>query len=312
MIDIKAILSSHKIYYVESGPNTGKGYIGINCPLCKKDSDPDPSQHMQIQLAKGYWHCWRGKGHSGRDIYALLELLGIHNADRDFLSTTFDQPQVYKPIEHVKIYKLPDTFIPINNGILDIPYRHYLKTRGFNNPDIVIKQYNLRRSNIHDKWQDRIIIPVENDIEISWTARSIDPNNTLRYRSPGVQDAGNIKDHIFNYQELKNSSGNGIIVTEGPLDAISGDFYSKEFGYRFTCLFGMAAVDKQIKLIKTIAPNFKQLYLALDAGTESSMFYLAQQLEKFSPIIIQIPKKDIGEMTQQDLIEFIKGLEQYQ
>jgi hypothetical protein len=304
MIDLKRLFREHNIRYVTEGPNTKKGELSINCPLCKDD----PSFHLGVNLTTGQWACWRNKSHRGKNLVRLLQILGLPYVEehKEILSklvnrTLFEQ-EVEKVIEQdtIKYTELPMDFVPLTDqSVFNKMYLNYLRARGFDNPVAVAEYYNLCRSLMAGKWSARLIIPVRVKDEVSWTGRSIGINE-LRYLSPTKEDKGkNIKDCIGNFNNLKE--GGALAIVEGPLDMIKLDWYNHEKGIRATCLFGLSITESQISLLEEACLNFNTILLGLDQGTLIQSLDLMKRLRRYNPVIMQLPKKDIGEMSKDEI-----------
>src|ERR1700688_913110 len=137
MVDIKQILTEHKIPFVTQGVNTKRGELSISCPYCKDD----PSKHMGVDPNTGWFACWRDKSHSGKNIHRLLALLNIYiTADHNDVMqqlvnrTYFGNQEIDTQtiaIATKKVTKLPTEFIPIEEeSFFTRPYLQYLKARG--------------------------------------------------------------------------------------------------------------------------------------------------------------------------------------
>jgi len=304
MLDIKRVLTEHKIFWIDQGNNVQKGNINIQCPICGPN---DRSQHLGIRLTDGFWACWRNSKHSSKNINRLLALLNIYiEEERDGLiqslvnRTFFGQQEVQSNVvvvEPKRLNKLPTEFIPIDEEtFFTKPYLNYLRSRGFNDPLQVCQDYDLRFSIGADKWHLRLLMPVWIGDEVTWTGRAIN-DNSLRYLSPKIGEARNIKTCISNYNELLKTEGDAIIIVEGPVDFLWLDSLFKEQAIRATSLFGLSIPEPQIRLLHNICPNFKKVLIGLDQGTLSQSLQLVKQLSDFGPIIMRLPEKDFNEMT---------------
>jgi len=67
--DFKAFCDAKNIPYVTSGKNVSIGNFNIQCPFC---GHADPSEHMGIEVATGYWGCWRESKHRGKSPQRLI------------------------------------------------------------------------------------------------------------------------------------------------------------------------------------------------------------------------------------------------
>jgi hypothetical protein len=304
MINIKKVLSEHKIHYVEHGHNVAKGNVNIKCPMCGSD---DKSEHMGIRLSDGYWGCWRNEQHRGKNLYRLLAILEIFITEEKSITInslanrTFFNTEVIHVEEskHSKLLstELPRTFVRLDDSVLSMPYINYLSSRGFDDPYRVANEYNLVRDYEGGKWSNRLIIPININEYICWTGRSIN-NNPYRYLSPDSEEDNtiNIKDCIFNYNELSSFEGETLVINEGPFDSLKVDYYLKP-EVRATCLFGLSFKEEQLKLLEKICYNFNNILIGFDVGALLQSLILSKRLRKFSPNIIQVPDKDFGIMN---------------
>ena len=158
-----------------------------------------------------------------------------------------------------------------------------------------------------DKWSARLIIPIHVNDWVTWTSRAIGMN-PLRYLSPSTQEATNIKETVFNYNQLKDSEGDVLVITEGPFDALKVDMYNKP-RVRATCIFGLAATVNQILLLKNLCYNFNNIFIGLDQGTLVQSMNFRKSLVNFNPVIMRLPEKDMGDMNQDEILELIEKYE---
>lgn len=313
MIDVKRLLTEHDIFWTDKGHNVAKGNINIKCPWCGSD---DKSEHMGINLITNKYGCWRNERHRGSNIARLLAALNIYiHEDKNSVIQQLANGTYFENIKQVetkeiKVYthELPIEFSTIDDSsIFSRAYINYLKKRGFTNIKKLVKDYNLCYSMMADKWSSRLIIPIYVNDWVTWTGRAIG-NNTLRYLSPASSEATNIKETIFNFNELKESEGDILIITEGPFDALKVDMYNKP-RVRATCIFGLAVTQEQINLLKTICYNFNSVFIGLDQGTLPQALTLRDSLWNFNPLILQMPAKDFGDMNQDEILQLIEKYE---
>lgn len=313
MIDIKRLLTEHDIFWTDKGSNVAKGNVNIKCPWCGSD---DKSEHMGINLTTNKYGCWRNERHRGSNIARLLAALDIYiHEDKNSIiqqlaNGTFFENKQQEETKTTKVYtkELPIEFSTIDDSsIFSRAYINYLKKRGFTNIKKLVKDYNLCYSMMADKWSSRLIIPIYVNDWVTWTGRAIG-NNTLRYLSPAVTEATNIKETIFNFNELKETEGEILVITEGPFDALKVDMYNKP-RVRATCIFGLAVTQEQINLLKTVCYNFNTVFIGLDQGTLPQALTLRDSLWSFNPLILQMPAKDFGDMNQDEILQLIEKYE---
>lgn len=301
MIDIKKVLTEHKIFWRGSGEGCAKGNIITHCPWCGSE---DRSEHLGIRLADGYFGCWRNEKHRGKNLYRLLSSLGISIAEErsgtltSLANRTFFNPKAKyeeKSQKEFKVMELPTSFVKLDDSILSKPYLSYITKRGFDNPLKFSGTYDLRRDYENGRWSNRLIFPIWVNKYVCWTGRAIN-NASLRYLSSSEKENTiSIKSCIYNYNELKLTSGETLVITEGPLDALKVDWYLKPEA-RATCLFGLSFIEPQLKLLEQVCYNFNNILIGFDKGALPQSLTLVKRLRKFSPIIIQVPSKDFGEM----------------
>ena len=304
-----SLFKSNNIPSDTSGPN----WIVIRCPLCTDD----PSMHMNINIHTGSWHCWRSDTHRGRFINKLLKILGLPT----LTDKTLPDPDALEAIASGSFFeentaeiskevpKRPVNFSLIGDKMLDEPYRKYLMSRGFDESDIsiLIARYGLMRdTDLISPWSDRIIFTFEQHGIPAWTGRSIWPiDKRLRYLSPSGSVL-NIKDFVFNYDNLWHSPGKILLVTEGPFDALKVDYYGWEFGIRATCLFGVQISDAQLDRIKELAALY-EIFIAFDSDATLEALKLNLRLPG-STLFPLSGYKDFGEIPKEEIKNILRRI----
>jgi hypothetical protein len=301
--DILAFLELHNVEYRTSGKNCAKGHVVMTCPMCDEEGNPDPSMHMGIELRTGHWGCWRSSHHRGKALTNLLvklsgisykdakELLGdaAVSLDKDEFDSMADWLKDLASdtdstvVEPPKKIDMPTYFRPITDGRFAQPYRRYLiKKRGFRSSDIddLIKTYDLHYCQSGGNWSSRLVIPIYRNGKLgSYTGRSIDPKEELRYNSLSKDMSPvNIKETIYDYDGLCNTKGRILFIVEGPLDMLKLDFYARQHNCRATCLFSKTATPEQIADLYNVHRNFNRVILLLDAGESKSAGHLMDEL----------------------------------
>lgn len=326
MLDIIQFLEDHHIGYTTRSNNISRGEVAIKCPFCGQQ---DPSEHMAINLTKGYWCCRRNpQEHSGRRLHRLIQkLLNCTYAEADDIAmgerdlTTFNsaiQKLIKKPQEPVvePELRLPKEFKPLSSRGSGVYYTDYLERRGFLKSDLpqIIKDYDLRYCTT-GIWRGRIIFPLRFETRlVCWTGRTISKTAIPRYRTLGNQSDGSQralltpKDIVFNFDSLR-SGGKTLLVVEGPIDALKTDVYGKA-GVRSTCLFGTGISYDQVVLITSLMERFNSLFILGDVKAESNVNLLTRELARLRPGILQLPSgvDDPGDLTKQQVEKLTKNL----
>ncbi len=203
-----------------------------------------------------------------------------------------------------------DQFMPIQHGKLTHKFWLYLKNRGFDDPDAVIQQYNLKAC-LSGRWSGRLIIPANH---VGWQGRALrTTKDTPRY----LTSHEDVKKTLFNMVEdldrPRSRSGYRLVspqaavaghdqilyVCEGPIDAIKVDFYGQQHGARATCLFGATPTIEQIHLLSSISNNFSRVILLLDNDTagQAASFQLTDWVRNIEIGALPDGVKDPGSMS---------------
>ena len=291
MFQLKQYLTEVGVDFIESGVNVKQGDLEINCPFCKKDGNPDPSFHMGINKKTHAFACWRNESHKGKSLVKLVALLSdcSYKKAKQILGFTDDIIldgesfkeiaqnvdtlfQVATPIDKNKTKKLqfPKTFRSLVEGVPSKRYLDYLTSRKFDEHtlDQLVRLYDLRYA-VSGRYSNRIIFPIYfNHKLVAWTGRSIFKDSKLRYDtlSTDLGATENVKDLVYNYDELIETSGEILFVVEGPFDMLKLDFLARKMNCRATCLFSKYLSAKRLHLLYKLSKNFKSLVYLLDKG----------------------------------------------
>ena len=313
MFDWKKFCQDHSIEFVTEGENVARGNVNISCPYC----GDDPSHHMGLSLPpkKPQWGCWRNSRHRGSDPRVLvMRLIGcsiqaatLITADSgsvdDFRKITYTAiPEIRKG--KLKPIVLPPSFRRIaDSDEWSRVYIEYLRSRGFDNPIKLARDYNLRFT-ISGPQHHRIIVPVMLEGQtMAYTGRALSANMSPRYLASSTDISTNIKDLLFNY-DAASPGGDRLVIVEGPFDALKVDFYLKP-RVRAVALASNAVTEAQIYYLYKLIPRFKKTILLLDedamiqAGTVFGELSIAGR----KLILGALPNgiKDPGEMSPSEL-----------
>lgn len=316
-MDWVQLLIDYGIPYVSRGPNTKRGEISIKCPWCGED---DPSEHLGINLTIEQWGCHRNQTHRGKNPLRLIRtLLGCSSEQAKLVLKQYDaaDPETLDDA----LATLLDETAPVTKALLDFErqwrqegfrrierdgltgkFWRYLKHRGFDDPVRLSRAYGLRCA-LTGRWQDRIVIPVEQaGMLIGWTARAIvNPVTAPRYLST---DAA-IKKVVYNEDALADG-GEVLFITEGPFDALKLDYYGAEFGARATCVFGTSIVLEQYAILKAVSKHFKRTVLLLDTDAVEPAFNASDYLPGAGMGVLPQGVKDPGDLTHKQVLALIE------
>ncbi len=223
-----------------------------------------------------------------------------------------DEPEVIKTrkIGGVDILSFDEDFKDIENkGMYKIFY-DYLKRRGFEDVDELVKKYQLKCSLIGE-WKYRVVFPYFMDDKlVSWTGRIIsDDKYTIRYKDLEIDKSVRHTNFcLYNWDSIKEG-GKILFLTEGQFDALKMDFYS---GYKATCIGTTSMTAEQIILLNQISDNYKRIYLLLDRGAEVQAMELLNKLSFIkNTFLLSMPDyadDDPGKMTKDEILYFMGAL----
>lgn len=323
------------IDHIHRGPNVKRGEINIKCPFC---GTADPSHHMGLSLATGFWACWRNVNHRGKSPLRLLvallripywkarQLAGLDDdyVDPEGFSAAAARvlrasapTSISDPAPVVRSLRLPAGFELIENrGRSRYHYAYLAETRGFGDAvDDLIEDYLLCYSKT-DEQRDRIVLPyIEEGALVAWTGRAIGTTTSIRYKDLEVDlCAVPIKDTLYNH-DAAITKGRILVVVEGPFDALKLDFFGKDLGVRAVALSTNSISDEQIYILEEACVNFDRLVFLMDQkksglGIVDSMRMKHRVSTIRNASTETVPKglKDAGAMTPQQALEFSQYL----
>lgn len=300
-MDWQRFLEENNIHFVTRGPNTKRGEVSVQCPMCGED---DPSEHLGINLQTGNWGCHRDASHRGKSSRTLIKaLLGCSSqqayavvrqyshSDPDTLESAL---AVLEADHNGYIKREDDLGVQLIHQKLDPQFRHfseiksrgstgrffdYLKKRNLDGLPDLIKRYDLKCA-LTGRYKDRIIIPIRHSGELlGWTSRAIAPVITApRY----LASSEDVKSTVFNYDQVKEG-GERLFIVEGPFDAIKVD----NFGFtddlalgsvhtRATCTFGTSPTISQLAVLRALVKQYNEAFVLFDQGADGPGAELAQ------------------------------------
>lgn len=317
--DWPALLEQHGVEYVTSGPNIGRGHVGVRCPFCGAS---DPSHHMAISLEDRGWICRRERAHAGKSPVRLVQaLLGCtHEEARRLVgfptmgasSGLLERVQAQlgrapeapaaAPLREPPEFKRFDAALPSA-----LPYARYMQRRGFPQDFLRGEATALGlRYCVRGAQAGRVVFLVHQEGKlVNWTGRSLSPNARLRYRvlsadpevaaRDGLPAAPlSIERCLLFYDELR-AGGRELFLVEGPMDALK----LRLLGRQATCIFTSSPSRWQVDLLRDIAPGFDRRVVLLDRGAEAPTFKTTRELAAlgFSAGWLPAGADDPGELT---------------
>lgn len=336
VLDWRAVLTEHRVPFIERGPNVKRGEINVQCPFC---GTADPSQHMGLNLKTGYWCCWRNKSaHKGKSPLRLLvallrisywealEIAGLTDDSSykdpdgyDAVAARYMQRTgAYRPEQvqrrHLKFGKELIAFAESKASARR--FETYLwDQRGFDpdHIDELVDQYNLRYA-ITGDFKDRIILPYYMDeVLVAWTGRAI-ADSSIRYRDLPIDECVvPPKETLFNHDCILDG-GEILVVQEGPFDALKVDFYGQP-EVRSVALSTNSITEQQVSLLQAASRQFRRIVVVMDMATQLGAvdsMKLRQQLS-FLPNVttakVPFGAKDGGDLTPREVHQWATELQ---
>jgi hypothetical protein len=198
----------------------------------------------------------------------------------------------------------PPQFKPLwkNNSISSLPFWDYLGQRGYDHDaqDWVAESYNLHYAT-RGPYRYRLIIPVYSNTGelMTWTARSITPDNPIRYKTLSVEPNSLYPGPVAKCAPgqlllglpllWQCSNPEVLVVAEGPFDAIRISALGRKIGVYGTCLFGLNITDGQVALLEQLLGRFRHLIVLLDPDAKLRAFRIQEQLVNLPVRIEALP-----------------------
>lgn len=335
-IDWLALLSEHRVPYIERGANVKRGEANVKCPLC---SSSDPSYHLGINLQNGFWACWRNSDHRGKSpVRLLIKLLNVSYQEAleiAGLDATYVDPDGFQAMA-AKLRRKPDEAaeaVVARHLRMDADFRlltqagaarkhwDYLDNRWFD-PGQLADEYGVM-AGVEGRWKDRVIFPYyEEDRLVTWTGRAVGPAE-IRYRDldqrPSEFYSGPLaivpaKQTLFNHDAMKDG-GRWLILGEGPVDALKLDCYGKENGVRAVALSTASISDEQLGRLDVYASKFTHFGVMMDMANPLHVVHSMRMKGllmgiKRSTHVLEVPyrRKDAGELHPNEVRAFTQKI----
>jgi hypothetical protein len=328
-MDWQRFLEENNIHFVSRGPNTKRGELSVQCPMC---GDDDPSEHLGINPVTGKWGCHRDASHRGKSSRTLIKAIlacssqqaqfivkQYSHSDPDTLESALavleadnngmisHEEDLTKMAKHQHLGPQFNDFNRIKSRGITQRFYDYLERRHLDDVPSVIARYELRCALV-GRYKDRIIMPVRHGGELlGWTSRAIAAvTDAPRYLASNED----VKTTVFNYDGIK-AGGERLIIVEGPFDAITVDnhnfthaFKSNVVHFRATCTFGTSPTVSQRAVLRSLVSRYDEAWVLFDRGADGPGADLAEWIgakQAYLPSHIEDP----GELKSRHLDEFV-------
>ena len=271
--------------------------IHICCPVCG-----DTRYRLYINLNSGVIYChncqFKGsiarliqyiEGGSYKDAKELLKDINKYIS----LPIDIESPVMEKlvlSLYNIAIDKrpipLPEEYQKILNtsNLMAKKAIKYLEKRGITKSQMEL--HNMGFCSIGE-YRNRVIIPITQEGQVKfWVARSINPNDKLKEKSPSNKEYQYSKSEVIFNLDQAVKKFNSIVISEGIFDALS-------WGDIGVSLLGKVLYNAQLQLILNYKDKLTEgVYIALDADAVDSAIKIAEQLKNFFEVkLIDIPKE---------------------
>lgn len=307
--------------------NVSRGNLSVKCPYC---GNADPSMHMTVSLTTNVYNCWLQANHRGRDpAYLVKALLGISYreareivygrddyipADDDFVA---EIEALLEPTKkRINALDVPKNWRPLSSK-LKSPMRsmvfNYLVSRKYpkHDAEAIALKYQLYYA-LEEPWARRVIFPIydERGRLVNFTGRAIYDNAQIRYKALyGGEAVNRMNECLFDYHRLIRTTGEILLVCEGPFDALRINWIGEPFGIHATCIFTQNVSESQAYKLERLAKNFERCGILFDHGAELQAIRAQLQLgfERFE--LPKYPKvKDPGDLSGNQLLAFCRNI----
>lgn len=292
MINWRSIFSNSNIQFRDTGANTSRNHININCPWCIDD----PSFHLSIDETTGAYRCFRNPlKHSGKSAAYLLRALRFTSIEIDQVLRNENTQSVKSKASLLSSFDDVETrqwwarFGPAENYG---QARGYLFLRGFKDPEETAFTYNLRFCS-YGIYAQRIFFPfTTNRMVMGWTGRAIYDNLQPRYLA---SKSGS--DTLYIPKQVRS---NKLILCEGPFDALK---LSVSCQWQVASLQGLSLSYAKLNKVIDLCAEVDTIYLMLDKDqmiSENTTTFMNEVKTATKRTIkrqlVPNPYKDPGEM----------------
>lgn len=294
--NLKAFIEKSGVFFKENSVS----FI-FTCPRCNK------LKKLYIRKKDGVFVCWKCKesGFKGKAEYALAELTGrsidvirhelypdiLDQADKRYielaLNDFYDIDSLDFGIEELPEVSINPEFVKIGHPSFKAGL-NYFKSRGITEEHINI--YNLM---YHPAWK-AVVFPVINDGRlVGWQERGIDRD--FKYTLKGFK-----KEETLMFRDRLYGSDHAVLC-EGPIDGLKANLCGGN-----VVSMGKGVSDTQLNYV---FDSVKKLYLGLDPDAYIEIDKICRKAYGELQVFQILPtngKKDLGEMTQEEVYEQYK------
>ncbi|AMC93363.1 hypothetical protein AOC36_05040 [Erysipelothrix larvae] len=147
----------------------------------------------------------------------------------------------------------------------------FLRAKGYQDDEMLANDIIRINDTIQDVFYNRIMFPISDQYGrvIAFTARTLDPNSTVKYINTSETENYIKGNHIYNFNNAKETARKEgrIIICEGVTDVMA--FYTA--GHQnAVAMLGIACTDSQVNLLRSVTKNVMLAFDGDKAGYEAT------------------------------------------
>lgn len=247
-LDLNRYFKDFNVSYKHSGPNIGKGWVGIEkCPYCGK-----PKYHFGIKKTTKNvccWVCFKGKSESFFNYLMVAHKLSFREA-LSYVEKNVSESggKVQEELLEERVFA-SECMIWKRKIYKDFPerFKKFLFLRGLNS-EIVVKTFNLMATEPIDVFcRNGVLIPFFYKGKlVTYIVRSI--HEKIYKNCPISESVLDPKTTIYNIDSCKE--GETLVVTEGCFDVINmGNGFCSTSGTKWTLNQVIQIIEKKPKRV---------------------------------------------------------------
>lgn len=271
-----------------------KDELVFTCPKCFHQKPK-----LSVNFVLDEFNCWvcHFGGKSLAPIFSLSDDKSILSEYRSHRKSSKDEEEHKKPLIVPTLPEGFKSFLSKERSLTKDYALSFLKKRGLTREDLILFKIGYTEVG---KYRNRIIIPsFDANGDLNFFVGRTFFDDDIKYKNGRFE-----KDIIFN--ELLIDWKKPVLLTEGPFDAIAA-------GDNAIPIQG-TYLSESSKLVKKLVSSNVPVYLALDADARRYRIKLAASLMKYGIQCFDVPlndKKDIGEMTREDIQKAISNSKEF-
>ena len=297
--NLNELLDEYGIDYIETGHDTSKEFINIDC-YNVGDCDTPGKYKLGIHRSLTRTHCWVCS--SFFQPYRVAKALGIPwSSWVETQNNVADDWGVAKEevVEDIDLDEFESITVP--GEPLHQVHKNYLLSRGFD-PDWLEKEYGVKGTLKHTedyKLSYRVFFPIEYENKvISYIGRSYLPDTQYKYCCATEEEEIYFhKNMLFN---IDRCSGFRVILVEGALDALK--LIQSSGRNEVVASFGTSISPRQLQLLKNSFEEVVVLYDGEDAA-QNTADKIVNYLRSFNKKAVSLKLKtgdDPGALSKED------------